>query len=401
MTRRGEASRALSLAYSSSFLGACFSISVALIALFAFGPYLRDLGALFGQRDIMMAAVLGAVLLIAAHKQNMGIAAMLFGFGFLISLVGRQTTRKIDRYTFDIEYLYSGFNLIVVIVGIFALSQAMNLMTGKDDDPPVARVSGGVLRGFRELAANKLIAFCSAVYGTVMGIIPGVGEFVAQFFSYSTARSLSKEPSRFGHGSPQGLIASETSNNAVPTAAMIPLLALGVPGEALTAMMMVVFFDAGIKPGPDIFENHPDFLFSLFTALLIINVLVVLTLIFSTRFIARMIYIPNRFLGAMIMLLSFVGVYSIRNSLADCVFAVAFGFIGFVLRRLDWPLVPIVLGLVLGSIITQRLTAGAGQIKTAADIINRPVSGTLFAVIIAVIGYIIWHAVVKKGRIEQ
>ena len=114
-----------------------------------------------------------------------------------------------------------------------------------------------------------------------------------------------------------------------------------------------------------------------------------------------MIYIPNRFLGAMIMLLAFVGVYSIRNSLADCVFAVGFGFIGFVLRRLDWPLVPIVLGLVLGSIITQRLTAGAGQIKTAADIINRPVSGTLFVVILAVIAYILWHVVNNRGRIEQ
>lgn len=401
MTRRGEASRALAIAYSSSFAGACFSISMALIALFAFGPYLRDLGALFGQRDIMMAAILGGVLLIAAHKQNMGIAALLFGFGFLISLVGRQTSRKIDRYTFDVEYLYSGFNLIVVIVGIFALSQAMNLMTGKDDDPPQARVTGGVLRGFREIARRKLITFCSACYGTVMGIIPGVGEFVAQFFSYSTARSISKEPTRFGHGSPEGLIASETSNNAVPTAAMIPLLALGVPGEALTAMMMVVFFDAGIKPGPDIFENHPDFLFSLFTALLLINVLVLLTLVFSTRYIARMIYIPNRFLGAMIMLLAFVGVYSIRNSLVDCIFAVVFGFIGFVLRRLDWPLVPIVLGLVLGSIITQRLTAGAGQIKTAADIINRPVSGTLFAVIVAVIGYIMWQAFSNRGKPEQ
>lgn len=400
MTRRGEASRALSIAYSSSFVGACFSICTALIALFMFGPYLRDLGALFGQRDIMMAAVLGGVLLIAAHKENMGIAALLFGFGFLISVIGRQTTRKIDRYTFDVEYLYSGFNLIVVIVGIFALSQALNLMTGKDDNPPPARISGGVLRGFGEIASNKLVAFCSACYGTIMGIIPGVGEFVAQFFSYSTARSLSKEPTRFGHGSAEGLIASETSNNAVPAAAMIPLLALGVPGEALTAMMMVVFFDAGIKPGPDIFENHPDFLFSLFTALLIINVLVLLTLVCTTRFIARMIYIPNRFLGAMIMLLSFVGVYSIRNSLMDCVFAVAFGFIGFVLRRLDWPLVPIVLGLVLGSIITQRLTAGAGQIKTAADLINRPVSGTLFAVICMVVLYIIWHAVRTKRRIE-
>ena len=399
MTRRGEASRALSLAYSASFFGGCFSIIMALVALFVFGPYLRDLGALFGQRDILMAAILGGVLLIAAHRQTMGIAAMLFGFGFLIAMIGRQSTRKIDRYTFDIEYLYSGFNLIVVIVGIFALSQALNLLVGKDDDPPEARITGGLLSGFRELAGRKIIAFFSAAYGTVMGIIPGVGEFVAQFFSYSTARAMSKEPARFGHGSHEGLIASETANNAVPAAAMIPLLALGVPGEALTAMMMVVFFDAGIKPGPDVFENNPDFLFSLFTALLIINVLVLTTLLVSTKYIARMIYIPNRFLGAMIMILSFVGVFSIRNSLTDCIFAVIFGFIGFVLRRLNWPLVPIVLGLVLGSIIVERLTAGAGQIKSAVDLINRPVSGTLFVVILMVIGFIIWTSL-KNRRTE-
>jgi putative tricarboxylic transport membrane protein len=372
---------------------------MALIALFAFGPYLRDLGALFGQRDILMAAVLGSVLLIAAHRQTMGIAAMLFGFGFLIAMIGRQTTRKIDRFTFDIEYLYPGFNLIVVIVGIFALSQALNLMVGKDDDPPEARLTGGLLSGFKELFERRLITVLSACYGTVMGIIPGVGEFVAQFFSYSTARAISKEPARFGHGSPEGLIASETSNNAVPAAAMIPLLALGVPGEALTAMMMVVFFDAGIKPGPDIFENNPDFLFSLFTALLIINALVLAALLFLTKYIVKMIYIPNRFLGAFIMILSFVGVYSIRNNLADCVFAVIFGYIGFILRRLDWPLVPIVLGLVLGSIILERLTAGAGQIKTAVDLINRPVSGTLFVVILMVIGFIIWTSI--KNRRES
>lgn len=401
MTRRGEGAKALSLAYSASFFGGCFSITAALVALFAFGPYLRDLGALFGQRDIMMAAILGSVLLIAAHRQMMGIATMLFGLGFLIAMIGRQSTRKIDRFTFDIEYLYSGFNLIVVIVGIFALSQALNLLTGKDDDPPEARVSKGFLSGFKILARNKLVTFISACYGTVMGIIPGVGEFVAQFFSYSTARSLAKEPAKFGHGSTQGLIASETSNNAVPAAAMIPLLALGVPGEALTAMMMVVFFDAGIKPGPDVFENNPDFLFSLFTALLIINILVLITLLFSTKYIAKMIFIPNRFLGAFIMILSFVGVYSIRNSLTDCVFAVIFGYFGFILRRLNWPLVPIVLGLVLGSIILERLSAGAGQIKSALDIINRPVSGTLFAVILMVIGYIIWSSMSDRRRIQQ
>ncbi|WP_299205470.1 tripartite tricarboxylate transporter permease [uncultured Tateyamaria sp.] len=396
MTRRGEAARGLSLAYSASFFGGCFSILLGLGALMLFGPYLRDLGALFGQRDIFMAAALGAVLLIAAHRKTMGIAALLFGLGFLIALIGRQSLKQIDRYTFGIEYLYPGFNLIVVIVGIFAISQALFLLTGKDADPPEARLKGGLLRGFGELKKHPTVATISAGYGTIMGIIPGVGEFVAQFFSYSTARAMSKEPSKFGRGAPDGLIASEASNNAVPAAAMVPLLALGVPGEALTAMMMVVFFDAGIKPGPDIFENNPDFLFSLFIALLIINVLVIITLLMSTKWIARIIYVPNRLLGAFILILAFVGVFSIRNSFADCMFAAGFGYLGFILRRLDWPLVPIVLGLVLGSIMIEKLTAGAGQIKTVFDLVNRPVSGTLFVVILIVIGVTIAQSLRTK-----
>ncbi|MBY5935292.1 tripartite tricarboxylate transporter permease [Tateyamaria omphalii] len=400
MTRRGEAARGLSLAYSASFFGGCFSILLGLGALMLFGPYLRDLGALFGQRDIFMAAALGAVLLIAAHRKTMGIAALLFGLGFLIALVGRQSLKQIDRYTFGIEYLYPGFNLIVVIVGIFAISQALFLLAGKDADPPEARLKGGLLHGFGELKKHPAVATISAGYGTIMGIIPGVGEFVAQFFSYSTARAMSKEPGRFGRGAPDGLIASEASNNAVPAAAMVPLLALGVPGEALTAMMMVVFFDAGIKPGPDIFENNPDFLFSLFIALLIINVLVILTLLFSTKWIAKIIYVPNRLLGAFILILAFVGVFSIRNSFADCMFAAGFGYLGFILRRLDWPLVPIVLGLVLGSIMIEKLTAGAGQIKTVFDLVNRPVSGTLFVVILIVIAVTITQSL-RTRRFEH
>ncbi len=386
MTKRGEAPRALSLAYSASFFGASFSILVALVSLILFGPYLKDLGALFGQRDIFMAALLGAVLLILAHRQNMVLAALLFGVGFLIAMVGRQSTRGVSRYTFGFEELASGFNLIVVIVGIFAVSQALNLMTGKDSAAPSASVKqGGLFRGLFELLRFPRVATLSAMYGTIMGIIPGVGEFVAQFFSYATARGLSKNPAMFGNGAPDGLIASETSNNAVPSAAMIPLLALGVPGEALTAMMMVVFFDAGVKPGPDIFENHPSFLFSLFIALLIINVLVVAALMFSSNFIAKIVHIPNRFLGAFILILAFVGVFSIRNNIFDCVIAACFGFFGFILRRLDWPLVPLVLGMVLGAIMIEKLTAGASRVKTWWNLVDRPVSGTLAVVIVALI----------------
>ena len=402
MTRNGEANRALSLAYSASFFGGTFSILIAIFCLIVLGPYLKDFGALFGNRDILMAAVFGSVLLVFAHRQNMILAILLYFVGFMITLVGRQTTKKIDRFTFDQEWLYSGLNLIVVIIGIFAISQALYLLRGKDSAAPEIKMSGGLFQGLFELKKFPGVATASACYGTLMGIIPGVGEFVAQFFSYATARSISKDPDRFGHGAPDGLIASETSNNAVPAAAMIPLLALGVPGEALTAMMLTVFYSKAIKPGPDIFELNPDFLYSVFIALLIINIFVVIFLLFTTKYLTKVIYVPNRFLGAFILILAFIGVYSIRNSTIDCAVACVFGFLGFIMRRLNWPLVPIVLGMVLGEIIVKKLTAGASRVKTPWDLIDRPVSGGLFALICLIlivgIGSIIWERRKRANR---
>ena len=134
--------------------------------------------------------------------------------------------------------------------------------------------------------------------------------------------------------------------------------------------------------------------------MVILNVLVVISLLLSTRYIARIIYVPNRLLGAFILILAFVGVFSIRNSFTDCMFAAGFGYLGFILRRLDWPLVPIVLGLVLGSIMVEKLTAGSGQIRNAIDLINRPVSGTLFAVICLVILWMIWTSLRSPRTVQ-
>ena len=386
MTKRGLGARALSLAYSASFFGGVFSILVAMIALLVFGPWLKDLGSYFSRKEVFMAAMLGALLLIFAHRQNRLIALVLFMFGAIIAMVGKQSTKGIDRWTFGSEHLITGFHLIVIVVGIFAISQALNLLVGKDETPVEAKLKGGLFRGMTELRKHPIIATLSALYGTLMGIIPGVGEFVAQFFSYSTARALSKKPERFGHGSSEGLIASETANNAVPAAAMIPLLALGVPGEALTAMMLIVFRSrTDLTLGPDIFVNNADFLYSLFIALLIVNVVVVITLLFTTRLIARMIYIPNRFLGAFILILSFIGVFSINNNPRDCVIAAVAGLFGFILRRLDWPLVPIVLGMVLGDIMLRELLASAASAPNLGLWVSRPVAGTLAVGCIGVI----------------
>ncbi|MDE0977504.1 MAG: tripartite tricarboxylate transporter permease [Arenicellales bacterium] len=378
MTRQGQAGRALSLAYSASFFGGIFSV----ICLVTLSPYIAKVAPLFGSRDILMAALLGMILVIIAHRGKTFAAGMLVFFGMFLDTVGMESVRYTKRFTFDQSWLLSGFDLIVVLLGLFALSQAFVLLVGRDRKTQVASVSGKLFSGMAELFRYKRVAVCSSSFGVIMGIIPGVGEFLAQFFSYTLAQNLSKEPQRFGHGSPEGLIASESANNAVPAAAMIPLLALGIPGEALTAMMLSVFYVHSIIPGPALFQTQPDFLVTLYLCLFLVNILVLVVLMMTTNTLLKVINVPGRFLGACILVLSFVGVYSLRNSIIDCAVCAVFGLIGYILKRLKLPLVPIILGMVLGGIMEQRFRASLARIETPLDFINRPVSGTIFAIII-------------------
>ena len=218
-----------------------------------------------------------------------------------------------------------------------------------------------------------------------MGMVPGVGEFTAQFFSYAYAQKTSKEPEKFGKGSPEGLIASEAANNAVPGAAMIPLLALGIPGEALTAMMLSVFYIHNVIPGPQLFANQMDFVLALYLALFVLNIIVLLFLVFSTRGLLHVVRIPTRFLGIVILTLGFVGVYSLRNSMTDCAIAAGFGVFGLILKRLNLPVVPIVLGMVLGGIMEIKLRSAMARVKTPLDFIDRPIAAIIFGLIVLVV----------------
>ncbi len=341
MTARGEPRRALSLAYSASFFGGVFSV----ICLILFAPVLAKIAPLFGSREIFLAALLGIILVIVAHRGQALIAGALAGFGIFIQSIGLEPVKYTQRYTFDQSFLSSGINLIVVVLGLFALSQAFVLLTTQDEKIRSPRLVGGMFQGLRELGRHPRVAGVAASFGVVMGMIPGVGEFTAQFMSYTYAQRSSKRPEDFGHGSSEGLIAAETANNAVPAAAMVPLLALGIPGEALTAMMLSVFYVHNVVPGPGLFQNQMDFVVALYIALLILNVLVLIFLLFATKSLVQVVKIPNRFLGVCILTLSFVGVYSLRNSATDCLIAAGFGVLGYILKRLSLPSVPIILGM--------------------------------------------------------
>ncbi|MEM8730298.1 MAG: tripartite tricarboxylate transporter permease [Pseudomonadota bacterium] len=381
MTARGEPRRALSLAYSASFFGGIFSV----ICLILFAPVLARVAPLFGSREIFLAALLGLLLVIVAHRGQTLIAAALVGFGIFLNTIGLEPVKYTQRYTFDTQFLSGGVNLIVVVLGLFALSQAFVLLTDEDEPVRTTPLRGGLFQGLRELARHPRVASVSAGFGVVMGMIPGVGEFTAQFMSYTYAQRTSKRPEDFGHGSSEGLIAAETANNAVPGAAMVPLLALGIPGEALTAMMLSVFYVHNVVPGPGLFQNQMDFVVALYLALLVLNVLVLLFLLSATRQLVKVVQIPNRFLGVAILTLSFVGVYSLRNSATDCMLAAGFGLLGFVLKRLSLPIVPIILGMVLGGIMEVKLRASMARVKTPWDFIDRPVAFILFAIIVIVL----------------
>ena len=386
MTKRGEGRRALSLAYSASFFGGIFSV----IALIVLSPVLARVAPMFGSREIFLAALLGMVLVVLAHRGRVMAAGMMASFGIFLNTVGLEPIQYSQRFTFGQSWLSGGINLIVVILGLFAISQAFVLLTDPDKRDKAEAIRGGLFAGFKELAACKRVATVSASFGVLMGMIPGVGEFTAQFLSYSYAQKTSKTPEMFGNGSPEGLVASETSNNAVPAAAMVPLLALGIPGEALTAMMLSVFYVHNVVPGPQLFQNSMDFVVALYLALLILNVLVIIFLLFSTNVLLKVIEIPSRFLGIAVLTLSFVGVYSLRNSVIDCAIAGAFGIFGFILKRLDLPIVPIILGMVLGGIMESKLRTSMMRVKTPLDFIDRPIALILFLIILAVVGSHFW-----------
>ncbi len=381
MTRRGESRRALSIAYSASFWGGVFGI----LCLIFLSPLLALIAPHFGSREIFLAALLGMVLVILAHRGQVFAAGMLAAFGILLHTVGLEPVKYTRRLTFEQSWLTGGFDLIVVVLGLFALSQAFLLLVDKDSQPAVARVEGSLLSSMKELWLYKRIATVAGSFGVLMGMIPGVGEFTAQFLSYTYARKTSKTPEQFGNGSVEGLISSEAANNAVPAAAMIPLLALGIPGEALTAMMLSVFYVHNVIPGPQLFQNQLDFVYALYIAMLLLNVIVIVFLLFSTNLMTRVIRIPSRFLGMIILTLGFVGVYSLRNSVVDCAIASAFGIFGLILKRLNLPIVPIVLGMVLGGIMETKLRTSMTRVKTPLDFVDRPIAAILALMILFVI----------------
>lgn len=396
MARNGEPQRALSLAYASSFVGGIFAVIVLMAAawpLAALSSYLTSI-------DLGMAALLAMVLVVVAHRGSEFASFALLGAGLFISTIGLETAYGSARYTFGTTWMMAGVPLIAMILGLFALSQAFALIfSDREVDATNTEVDRRLLSGFAEIFQYPKTLFRSAGFGVGMGVLPGVGEFLAQFFAYTAARATSKTPEKFGHGAPEGIIASETANNAVPPSALVPLLSLGIPGESFTAMMLTVFIIHGVDPGPTLFQENKAFVSGLYLTLFVMNFVILGLLLVGTKWIAKLSSIPDRLLGVIIMCLALVGTYSTNYRLSDTIIAICFGVLGFALRRANIPMVPIILGLVLGPIMERYFRQGIGAAGGDLTIfVTRPVSLIFLLIIVVLIITALRNAI--KGTVK-
>ncbi|EEY38630.1 hypothetical protein VII_002390 [Vibrio mimicus MB451] len=391
MTQKGEGKRALSIAYSSSFFGGMVSV----LSLVLLAPLLSKIAMHFGSAEFAMLAALGMIFVVMAHYKQAFAAAMMLGLGIFLGTIGIDRSYNTMTYTFNQEWLFGGVPLVPTVIGLFAMSQAFVLLSQKGNDSQVTTYKGkGRFSGMQVVMKHKWTAIRSAILGVIMGLLPGVGEFGSQFFSYTLAQKLSKQPETFGQGAEEGLIASETSNNAVTASVMVPLLAFGIPADALMAMVLSVFMVHNYIPGPTLFAERPEFISGLYIALFLINIVAFIYLTFSSKWIVNLTRIRGRFIGALILVLGFIGSYSQNYQFTDALIALGFAVFGYILKREQIPAVPIILGLVLGPVFIARAKQALGVSNGDFSIFwDRPISLTLLSMIVISIGIFVYSMV--------
>lgn len=394
MARRGEAHRALSLAYSSSFIGGTVSV----LALIFLAPYLAKAAEKFGAPEYAMIAVLALVSVILAHQKHVVPALLSLGIGMFLGTVGFEPLFNTQRYTFDQQWLLGGVPMVPVVIGMFAMSQAFVLLETKSH-----RADAGDLayrnrfRGLAEALRYPKVLARSCGLGVVLGLLPGVGEFGAQFLSYSLARHFSKNPDQFGKGSPEGLVASESSISACTSTVLVPLLSLGVPTDPLMAMVLAVFMIHNIIPGPQLFAQHPDFITGLYICLLLLNIFVLGFLLVATTYVVKLSKISPRMIGAVILVLALIGTYTQNYRLTDALITLIFAIIGRFFIRNGIPAFPLVIGLVLGPMFELRIMQSLSLSNGDPTIfVRRPVAAGLL--LLALLGVGMFAISYRKGR---
>ncbi|HSB72383.1 MAG TPA: tripartite tricarboxylate transporter permease [Candidatus Methylomirabilis sp.] len=387
LTKKGQAQEALYTSLLAGTVGGAFGG----IVLLFFTPILADLSLFLGPAEIFWVAVAGLSLVASLSGKHIvkGLVGVILGVA--LTTVGQDAISGDMRFTFEVYQLVAGIPLVPALLGLFAVASILNLLENPDQSIAPLILRKGALRfACEKLMGMKLLLLWSSILGTVVGIIPGAGASISAFVAYGEAKRISKHPEEFGHGSYEGVAAPECANNAVVGGAMVPLLALGIPGSGSAAVMYGALTVHGILAGPRLFTERADVAYTFMVGLMSTVVAMLIFGLVTIRWSSLMVHVPARFMVSGVLALSAIGTYGLRNSLFDVYVLIALGVLGYLFSKLDIPLVTIALGLVLGNLTEQSyqqammvgvVDAGSGWLY----FLKRPIAVILMLAALAVL----------------
>ena len=393
MTQKGQPGRAVWLGIWSSFLGGLLA-GVFLIG--ATGP-LAAIALEFGPWEYFALFVF-ALSMVAGLTEASLLKGLLSGaIGLTITIIGSDPIMSVPRFTLGTDFLRNGFPFLPVLIGIFAFAQIMTDIEKMDGSE---QASGPIkappltvshLKVLWEILSKPFLLVWSTLVGILIGVLPAIGGSAATVMAYDQAKKFSKHPERFGKGNPEGIIASEASCNANVGGSLVTIMAFGIPGDAVTAVMLGAMTIHGIQSGPLFVTQHPQIAFGIYAAYLLAHPIMVLICALGARLFLRVVMVPKSILIPNVLVLCVIGAYALNNIIDDVVVLLIFGVIGYALVKLKFPLAPLILGLILGDQIEINLLRAIMSDANPWLFLTRPISGTLLGLSVASVLFALWQ----------
>lgn len=351
MAQQGHAKRALHDALAASMIGGLISC----IILLTCAPMVAKFALNFGAREYFALSLFGLTIIASVGGKSV-LKGLLMGFaGLLLGCVGIDSLEGVSRFTFGNNYLTGGFNIIPVLIGLFAITE---IMTKSRDINKAVGTTVAVEEekvSFADVLRYKIVLLKSSVIGAFIGAVPGTGAAIASFLAYNEAHRTSKHPEEYGMGSEEGLVACESSNNAVTGATMIPLLTLGIPGDTNTAVLLGALTMQGIQPGPMLFTKQANWVYSIMIGMMLVNLFMYLQGRLFVKGFSNITKISTKIMVPCLVVLCVIGAYAIKYNTFNAAAMVVIGVIGYLLKKLDFPLTPMIIGLVLGNLCESNM----------------------------------------------
>lgn len=384
LTQKGEAGMALTLTTIFSVVGGLIGVVVLATA----APAVSMIAIQFGNRDYFLLTLIGLLLVGSLSQGTVAKGVFMASLGVMIGLIGMDPLTGQTRFTFDIFTLTSGINFIIAILGLFGLSEILYQMKTLHERGEVIDFKRTVIPPFRFLFKFLPLTLRVSILGVLTGALPGVGGEIAALLSYDHAKRSVKNPNRpFGEGAYEGVIAPEAGNNAAIGGALIPMLTLGIPGDAVTAIFIGALFIHGLQPGPLLMTQSPDLFWMMIGSSLLANIFVLIFGLLVVKLFVRVIMIPKQVLLPIIAVITVVGAYAINNSLTDVYWMLGFGLAGFFMKMYKFSVAPLVLGIILGPMVDSSfrrayMSAHQSMLELFMDIITAPISLLLLIVLL-------------------